>query len=245
MGEQLARGVRSFEFSFFPYGDSGNGMDGRWPIGASDEDEPGAGVSYGDGGNRDLLTNPSNNLLRNWLELIERWSQNHPQHAPITIFLRPHVNLAEVDSAAGGNLSGLNQTIVDIFGSGDAASLYRRTDKANGPWPAIGDLRGKVITVLSAGEDALDYVQQVGARVRNGNGDEHQQGHPTIALEPGGDDRRRVLLVFEDGDGILVYWVGLYNEAQGARFMAGIRATRRGSSPSGYVSQQPIRGARV
>ncbi|MGC6419119.1 MAG: hypothetical protein ACON3Z_18475 [Bradymonadia bacterium] len=216
VGEQLERGVRSFEFSFFPYGDSGNGMDGRWPIGMPNEDGiPGAGVDIGNGGDRNLLANPSNNLLRNWLGLIELWSQDNPQHAPITIFLRPHVNLAEVDSAAHGNLSGLNQTIVDIFGSGEADSLYRRADKANRPWPAIGDLRGKVITVLSAGEDALDYVQQVGARVRNGNGDEHQQGHPTIALEPGPNDRRRVLLVFEDSDETLVYWVGLYNEAQG------------------------------
>ena len=212
LGAQLARGIRSFEFSFFAFGDTGNGMNGRWPIG---EDEPGDGVSYGDGRNDNPLTNPSNNRLESWLERIELWSQNNPLHAPITIFLRPHVNLAEVDSAAAGNLSGLNETIIDIFGRGDADSLYRRTDKANGPWPAIGDLRGKVITVLSAGRDTLDYVRQVGAQVRNGDGDEHQQGHPTIALEPGRDDRRRVLLVFEDRDETLVYWVGLYNEAQG------------------------------
>ena len=211
LGAQLARGIRSFEFSFFAFGDTGNGMNGRWPIG---EDEPGDGVSYGDGANDNPLTNPSNNRLDSWLERIELWSQNNPLHAPITIFLRPQTNLAEISSAAAGNLSGLNETIINIFGRDQPDALYRKSHKANGPWPTVGELRGKVIIVLSAGRDTLDYVRQVGADVRAGDGDEHDSGHPTIALD-GQNDVQRALLVYEGSDGRLVYWSGRYNRNTG------------------------------
>ena len=114
--------------------------------------------------------NPPDNLFRSWLGLIANWSRSNPGHAPITLGLDLKNNLSSKDSAADGNLSALNEKVSEGLGE----LLYTSATLGTDPWPAVGDLNGKIVVVLSGNQDSRKaYLSDQGA-------------NPSVALNSSG-----------------------------------------------------------
>ncbi|GAA2574995.1 hypothetical protein GCM10010435_58520 [Winogradskya consettensis] len=173
---QLDSGVRFLEFDIWS-GDYASAGDYR--IGHS---SAGDQVDHTGG-------NPAGDHLRDWLTLVNTWSAAHPTASPITVLLDLKDDLTTRTTAATGNLGALNQQLADVFGT----RLIRSLDTP-GALPAIGSLRGRVLTVLSGSAAArTGYKRDTGS-------------NPAIAINAAG----RVVEVHDNGSGVLWYWTGTY-----------------------------------
>ncbi len=144
-------------------------------------DGPGDEVAAGEG-------NPTSDALRDWLETVSLWSREHPDHAPITVYLDLKDDLTDNRSNALGNLANLNQLLLDVFG----ATLHTADSLEDRPWRPLIELRGRIITVLSGHEGSrLAYSRDSGA-------------HPAVAM----NDSGRIIEVHDSGDDDLWFWTG-------------------------------------
>jgi hypothetical protein len=119
---------------------------------------PGEDVSHKKDGN------PSGNNLEDWLRVINDWSKNNPNHAPITVFIdikrdltnfnnRPHKNfglirLNEQISNAFEHNKGAKNTAKRLYTFDEYSEQFGGTETPEISWPTIGELRGKIIVVL-------------------------------------------------------------------------------------------------
>lgn len=131
---QLDRGVRSIELDV--HDEDYEAMGFR--VGHL---SPGDAVYHGDG-------NPEGDALLAWLELISDWSLQNPRHAPITLVVDLKDCLAENSSFESGDLFALNALLVFSFGE---RLLHAEQIERDG-WPAVGEMRGKILVVLSGDE---------------------------------------------------------------------------------------------
>jgi hypothetical protein len=174
---QLNQGIRFIEFDVH---DQSFSTLGDYQIG---HDSPDDEVDH-------IGSNPQTSLLRDWLTLINQWSIDHRDHAPIIVLLDLKDSLTDQPNFNQGNLSKLNALLKEVFGN----RLYR-ADVANAPqrpWPRVSTLQGKIITVLSGVlANRLAYYQDQGSS-------------PSIAVNRNG----QVIEVHDSGDGKLWYWSG-------------------------------------
>jgi hypothetical protein len=171
---QLDRGVRLIEFDIHDDDYSRFG----YRLGHSDVGDK---VFHGDG-------NPDGNGLREWLALIDDWSDAHRGHAPITLILDLKDSLVDNDSYTEGNLLALNDELTRALGS----KLYWASDVEAHGWATIGALRGRVLAVLSGSERTRVAYRGVRAM------------HPSVAMNAKGD----VVEAHDSGKGELWYWTG-------------------------------------
>lgn len=171
---QLDRGVRALELDIHDddYAERG------FRVGHL---APGDAVYHDDG-------NPELDDLDAWLKIIADWSETHPQHAPITLLLDLKDALGGNRSFDDGDLFALNDTLEKIFGD----KLLPAENIQHDAWPAISELRGRILIVLSGDEDSrLAYRGQHGK-------------NPAAAINSAG----QVIVVHEDGEGGLWAWTG-------------------------------------
>lgn len=170
---QLDHGVRFVEFDIH---DNGYATGHDYGIG---HNSPGDAVDHGG--------NPASNNLRDWLSVVNQWSDAHPSAAPIVVMLDLKDDLTDNQSYAAGNLAALNDEITGVFG----ANLARARD--NSSLPSTDSLRGKVLTLLSgdAGTRAA-YRRDTGS-------------NPAVAI----NSRGQVVEVHDSGSGSLWYWTGI------------------------------------
>ncbi|MFI7635394.1 hypothetical protein [Nonomuraea sp. NPDC049400] len=137
----------------------------------------------------DHAGNPASNRLRDWLNVINTWSTQHPTAAPIVVALDIKDDLTDNASYAAGNLAALNQELTSVFGT----RLFRAEDYPASP-PTVDALRGRVLPVLSGdGKTRTLYKRDIGY-------------HPAVAI----NGRGQVVEVHDSGAGALWYWTGTY-----------------------------------
>lgn len=171
---QLDRGVRSLELDIH----DDDYAEHTFRVGHL---APGDAVYHEDG-------NPEGDELAAWLKIIADWSDAHPQHAPITLLLDLKDGLGGNRSFEDGDLFALNDTLEKIFGD----KLLPSENIQHDAWPAISELRGRILTVLSGDEESrLSYRGQHGK-------------NPAVAINGSG----QVLVVQDDGEGALWAWTG-------------------------------------
>ncbi|MEV0232068.1 hypothetical protein [Nonomuraea sp. NPDC050786] len=137
----------------------------------------------------DHAGNPASNLLRDWLNVINTWSAQHPTAAPIVVGLDVKDDLTDNPSYAAGNLAALNHELTSVFGS----RLYWAKDYPASP-PTVDALRGRVLPVISGdGKTRTQYKRDIGY-------------HPAVAI----NGRGQVVEVHDSGAGALWYWTGTY-----------------------------------
>ncbi|MEQ4720546.1 hypothetical protein [Nonomuraea sp. B19D2] len=137
----------------------------------------------------DHTGNPASNLLRDWLNVINTWSTQHPTAAPIVVALDIKDDLTDNASYAAGNLAALNQELASVFGT----RLFRAEDYPASP-PTVDALRGRVLPVISGdGKTRTLYKRDIGY-------------HPAVAI----NGRGQVVEVHDSGAGALWYWTGTY-----------------------------------
>jgi hypothetical protein len=144
-------------------------------------------IGHGSPGDQvDHAGNPAGDQLRPWLGTVASWSGGHPSAAPITLMLDLKDDVSSRSSAATGNLGALNEEIQDVLGA--------RLVRPAGPLPAIGSLRGKVLSLLSGNATARTaYKRDTGS-------------NPAVAINASG----QVVEVHDNGSGALFYWTGRY-----------------------------------
>ena len=141
-------------------------------------DDPGHEVALGE-------ENPAGTALTDWLDVVQTWRDDNPNHLPLTLGLDLKDDLFEASTFADGNLARLNQLVVDTFGD----ALFTEADAASG-WPDVESMRGRVLIVLSGNTSSrLGYRRVEGA-------------NPSVAA---GDTA--VLVAHESGDDV-VLWSG-------------------------------------
>lgn len=133
--EQLDSGVRMLELDIHTddFGDFG------YRVG---HDSPGDETALGAG-------NPTDETLDGWLELIAQWSDAHPTHAPITLYidLKDEPDSHHPDK---GNLGSFNVLLERVLGD----RLYTPDDfAADGEWPYVEEMQGQFVIVLTGDED--------------------------------------------------------------------------------------------
>jgi len=171
---QLDEGVRFFELDLH---DNDFLASRDYRVG---HDAPGDETLLGGG-------NPATSLLSAWLELLDRWSDRHPDHGPITVCLDIKDNLMDNHSFALGNLAALNERLRQVFGD-----KLVRPDEVEEAWPRVEALRGRFIAVLSGDQGTrMGYRWDVGA-------------NPAVAMNEEG----QVVEVHDSGTGTLWYWTG-------------------------------------
>lgn len=137
----------------------------------------------------DHAGNPASNLLRDWLNVINAWSAQHPTAAPIVVALDIKDDLTDNTSYAAGNLAALNQELVSVFGS----RLLWAKDYPTSP-PSVNALRGRVLPLISGNDRTRTlYKRDIGY-------------HPAVAI----NGRGQVVEVHDSGAGELWYWTGSY-----------------------------------
>ncbi|WP_248960007.1 hypothetical protein [Sphaerisporangium perillae] len=172
---QLDRGIRFIELDIH---DNGYATSHDYSIG---HDSPGNLVDH--------TGNPPSNLLRDWLNVINTWSAQHPTAAPIVVALDVKDDLTDNTSYAAGNLAALNQELTSVFGS----RLFWAKDYPTSP-PSVDTLRGRVLPLISGdGKTRTAYKRDVGY-------------HPAVAI----NGRGQVVEVNDSGAGALWYWTGAY-----------------------------------
>ncbi|MFB9446709.1 hypothetical protein Dvina_23585 [Dactylosporangium vinaceum] len=172
---QLDSGVRFIEFDVH---DNGYAANHDYSIG---HNSPGDAVDH--------TGNPASSLLRDWLQTVSSWSAAHPAHAPIVVMLDLKDDLTDNPSFAEGNLTALNQELVDAFGS----RLLQARDVA-GALGTVGSLRGRVLSLISGDAGTrTEYRRDVGY-------------NPAVAINA----RGQVVEVHDSGSGSLWYWTGAY-----------------------------------
>ncbi|MFC4118900.1 hypothetical protein [Nonomuraea zeae] len=172
---QLDHGIRFIELDIH---DNGYATSRDYAIG---HDSPGNLVDHSG--------NPASNLLRDWLDVINTWSAQHPAAAPIVVALDIKDDLTDNASYAAGNLAALNQELTSVFGP----RLFQARDYPASP-PTVDALRGRVLPLLSGnGETRTQYKRDIG-------------DNPAIAI----NGRGQVVEVHDSGSGALWYWTGTY-----------------------------------
>jgi len=169
--EQLESGVRGIEFDVH---DNDFQNWGDYLIGHSSH---GSEVDHHG-------SNPDTILLKDWLAVVNEWSLENPQHAPITITLDLKDNLTDNHSHTMGGFSAFNQLLLDIFSD--------RLVPVSSSLPSVADLRGKVMIVISGDEESRKHYKR-------------DKGHnPAVAI----NDQGQVMEVHDSGTGWLWYWTG-------------------------------------
>ncbi|MFC1476153.1 phosphatidylinositol-specific phospholipase C domain-containing protein [Candidatus Zixiibacteriota bacterium] len=126
--------------------------------------------------------NPISDKLSVWLDVVANWSDQHPTHAPITIYIDAKDEFGV--SYAAGNFAHLIEDLEQAFGD----RLFKAEKMESGDWPTVEELRGKVITVITGKEG---YVRDAGYS-------------PAIAINSSG----HVIEVHHSGSEELWYWTG-------------------------------------
>ncbi len=132
--------------------------------------------------------NPITNRLRDWLALIGRWSGDpaHAGHAPLIIVLDIKHKLASRGDFV--SVSVLGRTCRDVFGE-----RIVDPDTIGPAWPRVGELRGRVLLVLSGDRKSRQRCLRDTGR------------EPTVAVNGVG----QVVEVHRSHDGAaLWYWAG-------------------------------------
>jgi hypothetical protein len=133
--------------------------------------------------------NPNDSRLVSWLEEIASWSSRNGGHAPLTLLLDAKDDLTHPRSFGEGNLSALNQVLIDSF---DEDQLYTAEMLGPAAWPPLDALTGKVIVVLSGERGGrLGYLRDGGL-------------DPAVAI----DDRDRVVELHASHRGQVWCWTG-------------------------------------
>ncbi|NUR87985.1 MAG: hypothetical protein HOY71_28195 [Nonomuraea sp.] len=170
---QLDHGIRFLELDIH---DNGYATNHDYSIG---HDSPGNQVDHNG--------NPASNLLRDWLAVINDWSNQHRDAAPIVVALDLKDDLTDNTSYSAGNLAALNDELTGAFGD----KIYEARDYPSAP-PTVGALRGRVLPVISGdGKTRTLYKRDIG---RN----------PAVAVNASG----QVVEVHDSGSGALWYWSG-------------------------------------
>ena len=121
-------------------------------------------------------------ILRDWLNVINTWSAQHPTAAPIVVALDVKDNLTDNPSYTAGEPAALNQELTSVFGS----RLLQAKDYPASP-PTVDALRGRVLAVISGnGETRAQYKRDVGY-------------NPAVAI----NGRGQVVEVHDSGSGAL------------------------------------------
>jgi hypothetical protein len=173
LAAQLASGVRFLELDVHL-------DDARYRLGHA---TPGHQVAQGDG-------NPDDDALAHWLATIASWSDEHAEHAPITLALDVKSDLTKPNSFAEGNPAALNAVLRDAFGE----RLLSAEQLGGEDWPALEELHGRVVWVLSG-----NGTTRRGYRVDGGR-------DPVVALGDGG----AAVEVHASRAGDLWYWTGVH-----------------------------------
>lgn len=118
------------------------------------------------------VRNPRGNNLEEWLAVIHGWSQNHPNHAPITVFLDIKKDLQDANNRPHKKygLIRLNKQISKAFkvkkGSKSRwkrfypySEYLARFGSPGESWPTIGELRGRIIVVLMSFHIFPDIIE--------------------------------------------------------------------------------------
>lgn len=133
--EQLDSGIRTLELDIH----TDDFEDFGYRVG---HDDPGDEVALGAG-------NPADETLDGWLELVASWSDAHPTHAPITLY----IDLKdEPDShhPSKGNFGAFNVLLERTLGE----RLYTPDNfAADAQWPDVEEMQGQVVVVLTGDED--------------------------------------------------------------------------------------------
>jgi hypothetical protein len=176
---QLDHGIRFIELDVH---DNGYATARDYAIG---HDSPGDQVDH--------AGNPASNLLRDWLNVIDTWSELHPTAAPLVVMLDLKDDLTDNPSFAAGNLAALNQELIEVFGP----RLLRAKDYPASP-PQLDSLRGRVLALLSGnGKSRTEYRRDIGR-------------DPAVALNANG----QIVEVHDSGSGVLWYWTGRYDDGR-------------------------------
>ncbi|NJP92140.1 hypothetical protein HCN51_22185 [Nonomuraea sp. FMUSA5-5] len=177
IASQLDQGVRFVELDIH---DNGYATSRDYAVG---HDSPGDEVDH--------AGNPASNLLRDWLGVVDSWSERHPDAAPIVVALDLKDDLTDNTSYAAGNLAALNDELTSVFG----ARLYRAEEyPATAGAPSVDALRGRVLAVISGhGGTRAAYKRDTGY-------------DPAVAI----NGRGQVVEVHGSGGGDLWYWTGRY-----------------------------------
>ncbi|MEV4249738.1 hypothetical protein AB0J63_40785 [Streptosporangium canum] len=176
---QLDHGVRFIELDVH---DNGYATAHDYAIG---HDSPGDLVDHSG--------NPASNLLRDWLNVINTWSEQHPTAAPLVVMFDLKDDLTDNPSFAAGNLAALNQELVSVFGP----RLLAAEDYPASP-PPLDTVRGRVMPLLSGnGKSRTEYKRDLG----------HD---PAVALNANG----QIVEVHDSGSGVLWYWTGTYDDGR-------------------------------
>ncbi|MBT2231532.1 phosphatidylinositol-specific phospholipase C domain-containing protein [Nonomuraea sp. NEAU-A123] len=172
---QLDHGIRFIELDIH---DNGYATAHDYAIG---HDSPGNLVDH--------TGNPASNLLRDWLNVINTWSAQHPTAAPIVVALDVKDDLTDNASFAAGEPAALNQELTSVFGS----RLLQAKDYPAST-PTVDSLRGRVLALISGnGETRTQYKRDIGY-------------NPAVAI----NGRGQVVEVHDSGSGTLWYWTGTY-----------------------------------
>ena len=134
--DQLDAGVRGIEFDIH---NDDFALVGDFQIGS---DAPGSNVQLAGG-------NPELPHLSSWLNELNSWSNQHPNHAPITITLTLQDTFIETKQASQGSMYALNQTLKDELGE----KLYSAKHHNETGWPIVEDMRDMFVVVLSGDID--------------------------------------------------------------------------------------------
>jgi hypothetical protein len=146
----------------------------------------GSEVSLGNG-------NPQTPLLTDWLSQVSQWSQQNPNHAPITLTLDIKDDLTDNINFANGDMGRLNNILIESFGTDlFEPSILDET------WPSIDELRNRILIVLSGHEES----RQLYKRDRGYN--------PAVAINSSG----KIIEVHDSGSGTLWFWTGQMTDGQ-------------------------------
>jgi hypothetical protein len=96
--------------------------------------------------------NPSSYLFSEWLEVINKWSNNHQNdHSPITLFIELKDNIVDANNIPEElyGIRKLNKIIEDTI---PPNNLYtsKKFRENNYKWPKVREMKGNVITVLTS-----------------------------------------------------------------------------------------------
>lgn len=127
--------------------------------------------------------NPNSTALPSWLDILETWSDRHPQHAPLILILDLKDNLTDNRSYAEGNLTHLNKEILGAF-----SRIWRPEDGVLD----VESMRGHTLCVLSGDQETrLSYLYDQGTS-------------PAVTANQNGV----ILEVHDSGSGHIWYWSG-------------------------------------
>ena len=99
--------------------------------------------------------NPNTNDLDAWLDVIDQWSSDHPDHAPLLLTIDLKDNLMDNRSYDDGNLAHLNTVLINHL-----SRIWRPEDGADN----VESARDHVLCILSGdGGTRRGYLHDVGS----------------------------------------------------------------------------------